>query len=258
MLSHPQIESILFLSKNNLMEMFFPRIIKEFDENSSCITQIGGVIGKTVQNCSIISISASKVFSDIVTCWTAENLRTYPKGKVVPDTLFRPTVNSTDNKPWTLSLHPVALFHVPTSIIKLKGHSIETGPISKHSVHLSLQKYCRTAVNWLDVLTSHKIHSKNFQYSSLDSIYYPPGFQKKSTKEKSYGLQPTFELEHDSPVHLLGNRDITEIKRKQIDANHCELNMPSTPMVSTDNPFETPNKTFITPKTPKQTLGDNC
>ena len=235
--------------------MFFPRIVKEFDEDGSCTTKIGGVIGKNAQNCSIISISASEAFSDIIACWTADNLHTYPKGIVVPDTLFRPTVDSTDDKPWTPSLHPVALFRVPTVIIKLRGHSIQTGPISKPSVRSSLLNYCRPAVDWLDVLSSHRVNFKNLSYSSFDSKYYPPGFNKKATKEKSCGLQPTFELEPDSQVYLSVNKDIDIIKTKHIDENNCDMTMPPTPMVSTDNPFETPNKAFLTPKTPKPHSG---
>ena len=127
--------------------MFFPRIVKDFDKDGSCATKIGGVIGKNVQSSSIVSISASEAFSDIIACWIADNLHTYPKGIVVPDTLLLPTVDSTDDKHWTPSLHPVALFRVPTVNIKLKDHSIQTGPISKPSVCLSLQNYCHAAVD---------------------------------------------------------------------------------------------------------------
>lgn len=238
--------------------MFFPRIVKEFDENGSCTTKIGGVIGKSAQNCSIISITTSEAFSDIITCWTADNLLTYPKGETVPDTLFRSTVDSTDDKPWTPFLHPVALFRLPTIIIKLKGHSIENGPIHKPSVRLSLQNYCRTAVDWLDVISSHKIHSKHFPYLSFDPTYYPLGFNKKSTKEKSCSLQPTFELDDDSPVHLSIKKDIMAIKTKYIDNNQNKIQLPSTPTVPTVNPFETPHKGFFTPKTPKQNFNDDC
>ena len=147
---------------------------------------------------------------------------------------------------------------LPTIIIKLKGHSIETGPIHKPSVRLSLQNYCRTAVDWLDVISLHKINSKHFPYSSFDPEFYPPGFLKKSTKEKSCGLQPTFELEDDSPVHLSVQKDIKAIKTKYIDSHHDKLNVPSTPLVPTENPFETPHKGFFTPKTPQQQSFDDC
>ena len=36
LISHPQFESLLFLSKNNLIEMFSPSIVKEFDDSGSC------------------------------------------------------------------------------------------------------------------------------------------------------------------------------------------------------------------------------
>ncbi len=68
-------------------------------------------------------------------------------------------------------------------------------------------------------------------------------------------MQPTFELEPDSPVYLSVIKDIDVIKTKYIDENNCDTNMPPTPMVSIDNSFETPNKAFLKPRTPKQTFG---
>ena len=52
LISHPQVESLLFLSKNNLIEMFLPRIVKEFNDSSSCTTKVGGIVGKTADNCT--------------------------------------------------------------------------------------------------------------------------------------------------------------------------------------------------------------
>ena len=108
------------------------------------------------------------------------------------------------------------------------------------------------------MISLHKINSKHFPYSSFDPEFYPPGFLKKSTKEKSCGLQPTFELEDDSPVHLSVQKDIKAIKTKYIDSHHDKLNVPSTPLVPTENPFETPHKGFFTPKTPQQQSFDDC
>ena len=157
LISHPQDESLLFLSKNNLIEMFLPRIVKEFDSSGSCTTKVGGLVGKTFDNCSILSIPKNEAFSDIITCWTNDNLLTYQKGEEIPSEMFRQTIDQDSDKPWTPPLHPVALFCLPSYILKLKSHRFITGAITKPSVRLSLQTYCRTAVDWLDVITAHKI-----------------------------------------------------------------------------------------------------
>ena len=167
LISHPQVESLLFLSKNNLIEMFLPSIVKEFDSSGSCTTKVGGLVGKTSDNCFILSIPTNKAFSDIITCWTKDNLLTYQKGEEIPSEMFSQTIDQDSDKPWTPSFHPVALFHILSCIIKLKCHRIITGAITKPSVRLSLQTYCHTAVDWLDVITAHKNNIKNFTYTSL-------------------------------------------------------------------------------------------
>ena len=104
LMSHPQVKSLLFLSKNNLIEMFFPRIIKESDSSGLCISKVGGVIGKIAKNCSIWSISTSEAFSDFITCWTKDNLIIYSKGEEITSEMFHQTVDSDKEKLWTPSL----------------------------------------------------------------------------------------------------------------------------------------------------------
>ena len=54
-------------------------------------------------------------------------------------------------------LHPI-LSH------QVKGYCIISGSISKQSVRLSLQTYCRTAVDWLDVIATQKNNLKHLTY----------------------------------------------------------------------------------------------
>ena len=131
-----------------------------------------------------------------------DNLITYQKGKELQSEMFRQSVGSEENKPWTPLLHPVALFRIPTYIIKLKGHKIISGQVSKTSVRLSLQTYSRTAVDWLDTIVAHRANMKNFTYSAFDAEYYPPDFQKKFTREKTCTIQPIFEIDEDSAVYI--------------------------------------------------------
>ena len=47
LLWYPQVESALFITKNQLTELFHPQLIKEFDPDSTCTVKLTGVIGKT-------------------------------------------------------------------------------------------------------------------------------------------------------------------------------------------------------------------
>ena len=89
--------------------------------------------------------------------------------------MFRSEIKKSDkdDKPWVPSLHPVALFRVPVCIPKLRSHSIETGLVTKQSVQTSLQQYSRLAVNWFNVMTSHRATTKYAKYDMFDSKYHP-------------------------------------------------------------------------------------
>ena len=179
LLSHPQVKSLLFLSKDNLIKMFFPRIVKEFDSSGSCTTKVDGVVGKTVENCSIMSITVSDAFSNVITSWTMDNLITFQKGKELPSEMFRQSVDSKDNKPWTPSLHPDALFRIPTCIIKFKGHKIISGQVLKPSVRLSLQTYSHTAVDWLDTIVAHRANLKKIYIFHFQCQILHPRFPEE-------------------------------------------------------------------------------
>ena len=140
LLSHPQVESILFITKNNLTELFHPQLVKEFGLDGTCTIKLAGVIGKTLENYSIISIAASEALSDVLTFWTEENLNNFAKGEKIQKKLFRNETKEkgTDNKPWVPSLHLVALFRVPVCIPKLRGYQVKTGLVTKPNVRSSL------------------------------------------------------------------------------------------------------------------------
>ena len=104
-----------------------------------------------------------------------------------------------DDKHWILSLHPVALFCVPVCIPKLRSHFIETGLITKQSVQTSLQQYSRLAVDWFDVMTSHRVTTKYTKYDMFDSKYHPQD-TKTQYMRNCASLQPTFEMDLDSVV----------------------------------------------------------
>ena len=50
LLLHPQVESFLFITKNNLTELFHQQLVKEFDPDGTCTIKLAGVIGKTQEN----------------------------------------------------------------------------------------------------------------------------------------------------------------------------------------------------------------
>ena len=173
-------------------------MVKEFDPDGTCTIKLAGVIGKTLGNYSIISIVASEALSDVLTFWTDENLNNFTKGDQIPKKLFRNEAKAkgTDNKPWVPSLHPVTLFRVPVCIPKLRGYQVETGLVTKPSVRLSLQKYTRLAVDWLDVTNSHRVGTK-YATHDMFNVKYLPNYTNKKYILQQVSLKPTFEMTCD-------------------------------------------------------------
>ena len=141
LLSYPQIESILFITKNQLTKLFYPELVKEFEPDGTCTIKLAGVIGKTLRNYSIISFSAFEALSDVLKFWTQENLTYFTCGETIPTEMFRNATNDNNDKPWFPSLHPVALFHAPICIPKLRGYTIDMGLVTKKTIRTSLQNY---------------------------------------------------------------------------------------------------------------------
>ena len=253
LLSHPQIESILFISKNHLTEIFYPQLVKEFDQDGTCTIKLAGIIGKTLGNYSIISISASEALSDVLTFWTEGNLSYFSCGETIPAEMFRNDVKKTDkdDKPWIPSLHPVALFRAPVCIPKLRGHSIETGLVTKQSVRTSLQNYSRQAVDWFDVMTSHRVTTKYAKYDMFDQKYQPQNTNTKYVRNCA-SLQPTFEMDSDSVVFQKQTDVLNPIKQKCLSALETQTELNQKELAE----FKTPQKiAFQTPRTPKSTYG---
>ena len=254
LLSHPQVESFLFITKNHLTELFYPQLVKEFEPDGTCTIKLTGIIGQTLGNYSIISISASEAFSDVLTFWTKDNLHNFPCGKTIPAKKIRKTAEEeNDNKPWVPSLHPVALFRTPICIPKLRGYTIDTGLVSKQNVRTSLQNYSRLAVDWFDVITSHHFTTKHAKHNMFDDKYLPNGTNKPMVLD-SASLQPTFEMDRDSLVFQKQSNTINIVKTKCLSSIERDSVAPSKDL----DQFRTPQRiTFHTPKTPKQGYNDD-
>ena len=253
LLSHPQVESILFITKNQLTELFYPQLIKEFEPDGTCSTKLTGVLGKNLGNYFIISIPASEAFANVLTFWTHTNLHQFTCGEEIPAKKFRNNVNDKDDKPWVPSLHPVALFSTPICIPKLRGYTIDTGLVTKQSVRTSLQNYCRLAVDWFDVVTSHHSTTKHASFEMFDDKYLPQGIDKQKVLRQAT-LQPTFEMDPDSIVFRKKSETLDVIKSKCLST--IEQNSMDIPSKELEQ-FKTPQKiTFQTPKTPKQGFDD--
>ncbi len=254
LLSHPQVESILFVTNDKLTELFYPQLVKEFAPNGTCTIKLAGVIGTSLGNYSIISLSASEALSNVLTFWTKDNLHNFICGDTIPAKMFKNDVKDKNEKPWVPSLHPVALFRVPVCIPKLRGYSIDTGLLTKQSVRASLQNYSRLAVDWFDVMVSHKSTTKHATFKMFDKKYLPENTKTKSVLD-SVLLQPTFEMDNDSTVFrkqsevldLIKSKCLSSIEKTTMDAASKDLEQ-----------FRTPQRiTFQTPKTPKQGYNDD-
>ena len=83
LLLHPQVEFILFITNNQLNELFHPQLVKEFKSHGTCTIKLAGVNGQTLGNYSTISIAASEAPSDVLTFWTEENLNNVAQGETI-------------------------------------------------------------------------------------------------------------------------------------------------------------------------------
>ena len=92
--------------------MFLPQVVKEFDNNGICSIKLAGVLGKTLDSYSTISISASEALSDILSFCKKDNIQNFDQGKVIPSNMFRKDMKSKkeNDKPWIPYLHPIMLF----------------------------------------------------------------------------------------------------------------------------------------------------
>ena len=259
LLSHPEIESLLFISKNQLVEMFFPRIIKEFDDLGNCTTKISGIIGKTVENASIISLQTNDIFADFLTFWSDGIVPPhFQKGTTIPQEKFRKEASTTNvsdaekSKPWIPAPHPASIVRVPLCIPKLKGIEITTGPTYKTTVRESLLKYSRSAADWYDSITAFRLTTKLASHKDFDKTFHPSEVDTKFLKEKS-SLQPVFEFDTDSLVHTTMTKIISSLKEQ------CLKNISPPSVEPSDEGFMTPPKqaqTFCSPKPPRSVHGE--
>ena len=127
LLSHAKVKSFLFISKNQLLELFFHKTIKEFDQNGTCTTKIGGIIGSTVENVSIVSMYTSEVFADFHTFWSDGIIPDhFKKGNTTPHDKFRKNASTKDflesntDQPWIPTVHPSSTKRLPLAILPTK------------------------------------------------------------------------------------------------------------------------------------------
>ena len=84
---------------------------------------------------------------------------------------------------------------------------------------------------------------------SFNAKYYPQRFHKGFTKERTCTVQPTFEIDEETPVYESVQKDISALKAKQFQQYQSSIIQYSPGPVT--NIFATPTKPLITPSTPK-------
>ena len=122
------------------------------------------------------------------------------------------------------------------------------GLVMKPNVRSSLQKYTRLAVDWLDVMTSHRVstkYAKYAKYDMFDTKYLPENTNNKYVLDQC-NLQPTSEMDSDSTVYQKQSYLLNIIKSK------CLSSIEQVVVPRELDNLRTPQKiTFQTPKTPK-------
>ena len=82
LLNHPEIESLLFIHKKKLHQLFLSCTVQEFDEQDTCSDKIGGVLGKDVNKYTIMNFDQNKIMENFVTYLTESTNKLFKSGSV--------------------------------------------------------------------------------------------------------------------------------------------------------------------------------
>ena len=67
LLSHPEVESFLFIHKKKLHQLFLPHNIEEFDNDDTCTDRMGCSMDKGIDKYTIVSFDQNESMGNFVT-----------------------------------------------------------------------------------------------------------------------------------------------------------------------------------------------
>ena len=91
-LNHPEVESLLYVQKGKLYQMFLPHTIQEFDEETDIPTsKVTGVLGKNIDKYSVLSFTRKEIFGDFWTYLNKSSKLYFASGLHLTEEVFKKT-----------------------------------------------------------------------------------------------------------------------------------------------------------------------
>ena len=141
---HPQVESVLCISDDELYEMFIPRVIPVYNGPTMSL-KLAGAFNQEVDLAIPASTAAEKALGDFAIFAPKKEAKGFIYGTQLAKTFFK-------DEPFTPKHraieHPV-IMRVPIVIPKVRGYDITTGDIRDSEVSKSLKNYSPLAAKWL-------------------------------------------------------------------------------------------------------------
>ena len=150
MLSHHDVESVLYVSQGVLYELFLPTVINHFsaDDPTDIDIRLAGVLAESLIDTTFMSIPLSDAMNDFCTFISEGDNAVFATGTSLSADHFK-TKDDTPSKMKPPADFPISIVRIPLMIPKLKGHTIHLGSIRDDKVVESVAEYHTVAEAWI-------------------------------------------------------------------------------------------------------------
>ena len=226
LLNHPELESLLYVQKGKLYQLFLPRTLCTYEDSDTPTSKVAGVLGKTVDKYNIVSFSHNEILGDFwsyVPNTTRDSI--FLGGTDMDNDIFEVKDASSETDAVAIDAEgqevkqydypcspPVIMGSVPFSIPKLRGVTVTTGSLQSTAVLESLKSYHTAAYYWAMTIKHHKTNITKYNISTIDKKFYPYlSYDYKTYLQLDSMIVPTIEDDEAEAYRAVEN-DISLIK----------------------------------------------
>ena len=244
LLNHPELESLLYVQKGKLYQLFIPRTLCTYEDSDTPTSKVAGVLGRNVDKYNIISFSNTEILGDFwsyVPNTTRDSI--FLGGTDMDNDIFEVKDASSEHDAVTIDAEgqevkhydypcspPVIIGSVPFCIPKLRGVTITTGSLQSGEVLDSLKNYHQAAYLWAMAVKHHTKNTKKYKISTMDNKFYPfLSHDYETYLERDSMIVPTIE-DSEAETYRAVENDISLIKSvSQVHKKESNTNAYRTP-----------------------------
>ena len=89
LLNRPEVESLLFLYKNTLHQLFLPKLVQEFYDEGECNEKVGGILSNKIKKYSVVSFEQNGILGNFWSYLSEEENTCFPRGKTIENEIFK-------------------------------------------------------------------------------------------------------------------------------------------------------------------------